>query len=190
MHVPVWPTLPDSTLAPSAVLEKFRVGNLAGLAAPITMPDGTVLDMGDDGSGAGGSPGGSPIDWSGPLCPSSMQQVGSSCIPIGSSDGTVSDWPSWTNVGGQAGVVVPSQSSAAWANFAATMVKAGMTLAQISAIQPGTVVSANGAILRQSAGFPVPVSSTGVGLSVNTNTTVLLAAAAIGVGLLFMAGRK
>jgi hypothetical protein len=60
-----------------------------------------------------------------------------------------------STVGGSTGYVAPSQSSAAWANFAATLAKGGMTLAEISTIQPGTVVSANGAIMRQATGYPV-----------------------------------
>ena len=41
----------------------------------------------------------------------------------------------------------------------AALAKAGLTLAKISSIQPGTVVSANGAILRQSTGLAVPVGA-------------------------------
>lgn len=53
----------------------------------------------------------------------------------------------------------PSQSSADWAGFATQLLKSGMTLAQINAIQPGTVVGPGGQILRQAAGYPVPVGS-------------------------------
>jgi hypothetical protein len=54
----------------------------------------------------------------------------------------------------------PSQSnSAQWASFATQLAKMGLSLAQINAIQPGTVVSANGAILRQNPGYAVPVGS-------------------------------
>ncbi len=61
--------------------------------------------------------------------------------------------------GSTPGYVVPSQNSAQWASFANSLLKSGMTLAEINAIQPGTVVSANGAILRQAPGLPVPVGS-------------------------------
>lgn len=49
----------------------------------------------------------------------------------------------------------PAQNSAAYATFASNLVKAGLTLAEINSIQPGTVVSANGAILRQNPGYAV-----------------------------------
>jgi hypothetical protein len=55
-----------------------------------------------------------------------------------------------------AAVTAPAQNSAQWANFATSLAKMGFTLAQINAIQPGTVVSANGAILRQNPGYAVP----------------------------------
>ena len=55
--------------------------------------------------------------------------------------------------------VAPAQNSANWAAFATALAKSGMTLAEINAIQPGTVVSANGAILRQSTGLAVPVGA-------------------------------
>jgi len=55
----------------------------------------------------------------------------------------------------------PSQSNAAaWAAFAAAAAKAGFTLAEINAIQPGTVVGANGQILRQNPGYAVPAGGT------------------------------
>lgn len=65
MHVPAWPVLPDQTLA-EPVSEAFRVPALAGLG--VTTCD--VFGCYDDGTGAGGSPAGTPtppattgIDW-------------------------------------------------------------------------------------------------------------------------------
>jgi hypothetical protein len=57
------------------------------------------------------------------------------------------------------GYAAPSQNSAQWASFANTLLKSGLTLAEINAIQPGTVVGPNGQILRQAPGFAVPVGS-------------------------------
>ena len=72
-------------------------------------------------------------------------------------------------------LTAPSQSNgAAWANFATALGKAGMTLAEINAIQPGTVVSANGAILRQSTGLAVPVGSGVTAAFGSSGSTVLL----------------
>lgn len=82
----------------------------------------------------------------------------------------------------------PSQSSsAAWANFAAAMGKAGMTLAQINAIQPGTVVGANGQILRQSTGYAVP--GTTLTSALGSNSTLILGLAAVAGLMLFMGKR-
>jgi hypothetical protein len=65
-----------------------------------------------------------------------------------------------------------------------------MTLAQINAIQPGTVVGANGSILRQTSGIAVPGSS-GVTASLGGSTATLLL---FGVGALVlvmvMGGKK
>jgi len=61
-------------------------------------------------------------------------------------------------------VIVPSQSAANWPAVVAQLAKTGMTLAEIQAIQPGTVVGANGQILRQATGYPVTttgISTTG-----------------------------
>jgi hypothetical protein len=92
------------------------------------------------------------------------------------SDGsTVSD-PSLcaTGSGATAGYTAPSQSSAQWASFATQMLKSGMTLAEINAIQPGTVVSANGAILRQSTGYSVSGATTSLSTALGTSSSSLL----------------
>ena len=49
-------------------------------------------------------------------------------------------------------MVAPSQSSAAWANFATAMTKAGVQLATLATIQPGTAVLPNGTIVSVPAG--------------------------------------
>ena len=82
------------------------------------------------------------------------------------------------------GVVAPSQSSAAWASFATALAKGGMTLAEINAIQPGTVVGANGQILRQATGLPVPVG-TGITAAIGSSSSVLIIGGLIAAGLLF-----
>ena len=80
-------------------------------------------------------------------------------------------------------------SNAQWAAAIASMTKAGMTLAEINAIKPGTVVSANGAILRQSTGYAVPVG--GVTASLGSGSTTMWALAALGVlAFLFVATKK
>jgi hypothetical protein len=67
--------------------------------------------------------------------------------------------------------------------------KSGMTLAEINAIQPGTVVSANGAILRQNPGYAVGSTTTGtlnLGTgSISTSTMLMIGGLAL-VGILLM----
>jgi hypothetical protein len=69
------------------------------------------------------------------------------------------------------------------------MGKAGFDLAKLSAIQPGTVLSANGAILRQNPGYAVgtPTSSLNLG---GISTTTLMVGGLLLVGVMFMMGRK
>jgi hypothetical protein len=81
----------------------------------------------------------------------------------------------------------PSQSSSSWANFATAMGKAGMTLAQINAIQPGTVVGANGQILRQATGIAVP--GTTLSTALGSNSTMIIGLVAVAGLLLFMGKR-
>lgn len=87
-----------------------------------------------------------------------------------------------TTVNGQTGYTAPSQSSAAWASFATAMAKAGFTLAEINAIQPGTVVSSNGSILRQSTGYSISGSSS-TSTTLSTNTLMYLGIGAVAVVL-------
>ena len=54
------------------------------------------------------------------------------------------------------------------------MAKSGMTLAEINSIQPGTVVSANGAILRQATGLPVPVGTSSLTTALGAGSGSLL----------------
>jgi hypothetical protein len=88
----------------------------------------------------------------------------------------------------------PSQNSAQWAAFAASLAKSGLTLAEINAIQPGTVVGANGSILRQNPGYAVPVGSTLASSfsSLSSGNTLLYVGGALVALLVFgsMMGKK
>jgi len=80
---------------------------------------------------------------------------------------------------------VPSPSnSAAWANAITAATKAGLTLAELSAIQPGTVVGPNGQILRQAAGYPVGSGVTAAFGSGGGTMLLLLAGVAVVVLLM------
>ena len=94
-----------------------------------------------------------------------------------------------TVVGSSSGYVAPSQSDAAWAAFASQLAKSGMTLAEIQTIQPGTVVGANGAILRQAPGFAVPSSGVSASLSSITSSPMLLVGL-VAVGALALFSKK
>lgn len=71
------------------------------------------------------------------------------------------------------GVQAPSRDSSQWATFASNLAKMGFTLAQINSIQPGTVVSANGAILRQNPGYAVPAGGT-ISANLGSASSILL----------------
>ena len=89
-------------------------------------------------------------------------------------------------------ITAPSQNSAQWAAFSTALLKSGLTLAEINAIQPGTVVGPNGQILRQATGLAVPVgsaSSITAALGGGSSSTLLLFAV-VGVGLAFALGGK
>jgi hypothetical protein len=98
-----------------------------------------------------------------------------------------------TTIGTTPGYTVPPAGSAAWAGIASQLIKGGMTLAQINAIQPGTVVSANGAILRQSPGFGVPVGGGSAALTSLASSSMmpwLLGLGLVGFGLVAFAGSR
>ncbi len=182
MHVPAWPVLPSSTLAPDAIRAKFAPRSLMGLGTMICdtetcYDDGTqVVTETFPPTPTGDSSGVN-------LCSMYPSQSGCPGAPIAA-------LPPVT-VGQNVGVTVPAQNSQQWGILAAQLLKSGMTLAQIQAIQPGTVVSANGAILRQSPGFavPTPNTSTQFGLQASPNTTTLLIAGLAVVAVMFMGGR-
>jgi hypothetical protein len=92
------------------------------------------------------------------------------------------DWGGAPQVDG--GYSAPSRDSGQWAAFASNLAKMGFTLAQINSIQPGTVVSANGAILRQNPGYAVPAGGT---ISANLgSTSSILLYGGLGIGLLLL----
>lgn len=86
-------------------------------------------------------------------------------------------------------LVAPDSSSADWAAFATQMGKMGLSLLQIKAIQPGTVVSADGAILRQNPGYAVGSPTMSANLGISTTTLVLGGLGLVAVALMF-SGRK
>ena len=67
-----------------------------------------------------------------------------------------------------------------------------MTLAEINAIQPGTVVSANGAILRQNPGYAVGTAAGTLNLGTGTiSTSTLMIGGLLLFGVLLMGmGKK
>lgn len=104
------------------------------------------------------------------------------CIGYGGSVYSESTLPTPFGTGAPAGgypagsITAPAQSSAGeWASFASNLAKMGFTLAQINAIQPGTVVGPNGQILRQNPGYAVPVpTGTNITAGIGSNSVWLL----------------
>jgi hypothetical protein len=88
--------------------------------------------------------------------------------------------------------VAPSQSSAQWAAFATALAKGGLTLAEINAIQPGTVVGPNGQILRQNPGYAVgtPTGALNIGAGLSSNALLYGGLAFAGVMLAMSMGKK
>src|ERR1035437_2766072 len=80
-------------------------------------------------------------------------------------------------------VTAPAQNSAQWASFATCLAKMGMTLASINSIQPGTVVGADGTILRQNPGYAVGTPTIASNLGMSTSTLLI---AALVIGGVFM----
>jgi hypothetical protein len=88
-------------------------------------------------------------------------------------------------------LVAPSQSSAQWASFATQLMKNGFTLAEINAIQPGTVVGPGGQILRQATGLPVPVGNPlTTAFGTPSSSTLLMGGLALAGVLLFTGMKK
>lgn len=90
------------------------------------------------------------------------------------------------------GLVAPTggTSSTAWAAFAAQLAKSGMTLAEINAIQPGTVVSPNGAILRQATGYPVSAAGTSLTATLGTLGSSSMIWVLLAVGAIVLIGGR
>jgi hypothetical protein len=107
---------------------------------------------------------------------------------VGSGTSCPNQWttPSGTSYSGSV-YTAPSQSSAAWANFASQLAKGGLTLAEINSIQPGTVVGANGQILRQATGIAVP--GTTLSTALGSNSTMIIGLVVVAGLLLFMGKR-
>jgi hypothetical protein len=159
----IWDTsgspIPDSAAVPSRLHEYVRLG-LGQDDSVTTLPDLT-------GSVAPAVPYVDDTSWLSSLFTTTPVDTGAgSGFPQGS-------------------VVAPAQSSANWAGFATALAKSGMTLAQINAIQPGTVVSANGQILRQATGIAVP-GSAGITASLGSSTSTVLLLGGAALFLIFM----
>ena len=150
-------------------------------------------DCWDDGTGGASAPTTAPTLSYAQLLAAGNQActcVNGTCAESGDS---CSGAPAVTSVNGTPGYTAPNQNSAQWASFATQLMKSGMTLAEINAIQPGTVVSANGAILRQSTGLPVPVGNTSsftTALGTMSSSTLMIGAVLIGAVLLMSKGGR
>lgn len=97
----------------------------------------------------------------------------------------------WAN---PVGAVVPPQNTAAYAALAQQLIKGGFTLADLNAMQPGTVINPNGQIIRQSAGYAVTTGGPVVGstslLGSSSGSSVLMLAGLAIAGLVLFSSMK
>lgn len=141
----------------------------------------------NDGIGSGGGSGGGTT-----VTPDSTETLTTYCswfpqacagTPTGSGSG------GGTSGGGYTGITVPAQGTPAWAALLPLLIKSGIDVAKLATVQPGTVLQANGAILRQNGGYPVPVGTSGnnglpgVGIGLNISPTMLMV---LGVGAVIL----
>jgi hypothetical protein len=64
-------------------------------------------------------------------------------------------------------ITVPAQNTAAYAALASQLVKGGFTLAELNAMQPGTVINPSGQIVRQAPGYAVTSGGAVLGSPLN-----------------------
>jgi hypothetical protein len=163
MTVPVPAVLPDSRLAPAQVRAKFNTATLAGLGATVCemVSDGSQYCY-DDGTG----------DYQG-----TIPAGGSTVVNVGA--GTPGTFSTGAN------------TSAAWASVVNSLVKSGMTLAQIQAAHPGMSISPNGQIIYQNPGYPVGTGgiSVGGGLFGSSSSMLLIGGAAL-LMIVALGGRR
>ncbi len=84
---------------------------------------------------------------------------------------------------------VPAQGTAQWASLANVLVKGGFDLAKLNAIQPGTVLSANGQILRQNPGYAVGSPTGALNVGAGGSNLLLYGGLAV-LGLLAISSMK
>jgi hypothetical protein len=82
-------------------------------------------------------------------------------------------------------ITAPSQTSSQWGVFASSLAKMGFDLAKINAIQPGTVVAADGSILRQNPGYAVGSPTVAANLGISTTTLMIGGVALLAVVFMF-----
>jgi hypothetical protein len=71
-------------------------------------------------------------------------------------------------------IVMPASTDPSFTGAVTALAKMGLTLAEINSIQPGTVVGANGQILRQATGLPVPVGTNSLTTALGTGSSGML----------------
>jgi hypothetical protein len=87
-------------------------------------------------------------------------------------------------------ITVPAQNTAAYAALAAQLVKGGFTLAELNAMQPGTVINPSGQIVRQAPGYAVTSGGAVLGSPLNIgaggSSSLLMIAGLIVGGVVLM----
>lgn len=214
MIVQATPVLPESTLAPNVVAEKFQVASLAGLGAQVCSydemgnqscyEDSSLSQPVDDLSiayeelyGSGAPTFAPPISQlAAQAAPWYASATGDIVIPSqggyyeidnqGNSTFVNSTPPPRTSSNSQ-----PNSMQSATMNNTAAIANAvtqSTRLLQMLAIQPGTVVTPTG-ISRQATGFPISTAGVGISGSLSSSLTGMLPILLIG-GILLMAVKK
>lgn len=199
MHVPVFPTLPQSLLPAGAVAEKFRVATLGGLGCDATIGenvdmstgeclDGTAPEVGGISAGMGPTP--LPPLAAGTTDSVSLDNYFSS-IGLTVPPGQPFSVPTTS---GQRAVYI-NQGTAAAPNYAPAIgaaVQGAIDIAKLLTVQPGTVQQ-GGTTIRQNPGFgvPTPYTSTSLNLgATGASSGMLIAVVGLGAVLVFSMMRK
>lgn len=192
--VPATPVLPADMLRPADIVLKFAPRSLAGLGDWEIDADGNpvFIDSGGVNTITDLTP---AIPWLSAGGTAADVQEGGTYLPPSGANPTQVFIPSTVSRSSSGGIDT-SARDAATANLVNTLVRAGFSLAQVAAMQPGTVIQTGpggtSTVLRQSAPgqSPVPVTLFGGGVSAAANQGGLLMLVALGVGALFLFSRR
>jgi hypothetical protein len=162
MVIPVPATLPDSTLAPSALTAKFS--SLSGL--------------GDDDEAEGGN-----SVHVGPASPSYWDlMTGAGITP----QGWAGEDGGYTGRGSGSASTSTSSSSTDWSGVMRALIQGGVDITKLTVVTPGTTQTAGG-ISRQNPGYAIPgTNSASIGVNSNSSGSMLMVLGLAAAAFFFM----